>query len=232
MAWPVMNFMVILFWCPGKNTNITSKNAFVIGEGFSNFCLKYGLMFIGFSLLLIFFPTTTFVLPKSSTVLQSIYHQVNRQFSITVLLTMWYKYAKKIFPKLQSNSEATVVVNFFTFLFHPPQISRNKNLLRKRSFKLQLVVVKGAANDARNLEFDSRTVTSTQCRQRLAVAAMLLQSCAAQMLSRGDRSHHSLHASVQYREYNGSLILIKTGENFVPEQYPCYKKLIYYQIIV
>ena len=34
----------------------------------------------------------------------------------------------------------------------------------------------------------------TQCRQRLATAAMFLRSCVAQTLSRGDGPRHSLHA--------------------------------------
>ena len=33
------------------------------------------------------------------------------------------------------------------------------------------------------------------CRQRLATVAMFLRSCVAQVLSRGDGSRHSLHAS-------------------------------------
>ena len=38
-------------------------------------------------------------------------------------------------------------------------------------------------------------VKSTQCRGRLATAAMFLRSCVAQALNRGDGSRYSLHTS-------------------------------------
>ena len=48
----------------------------------------------------------------------------------------------------------------------------------------------------------------TQCRQQLATAAIFLRSCVVQALNRGDGSRPSLHASVQYREYNEDLIFL------------------------
>ena len=46
-----------------------------------------------------------------------------------------------------------------------------------------------------------------QCRQRLATAATFLRRCVDQVLSCGDGSLHSLHASAEYREYHEDLIL-------------------------
>ena len=48
-------------------------------------------------------------------------------------------------------------------------------------------------------------VKSPLSRQRLATAATFLRSCFVQALS-GDELRHSLHASVQYHEYNEDLI--------------------------
>ena len=50
-------------------------------------------------------------------------------------------------------------------------------------------------------------IKSAQCCQRFATAAMYLRSCADPTLCRGDRSRHSFHASVQYREFDEDLIL-------------------------
>ena len=53
--------------------------------------------------------------------------------------------------------------------------------------------------------FDSPLVESSQCRQRLATAAIFLWSCVVQALSRGDGSRHSEHASTECHEYSEDL---------------------------
>ena len=56
------------------------------------------------------------------------------------------------------------------------------------------VVVKNIAFRARGLGSIPGWSNRTQCRQRLATAAMLLRSYVAPSLSHGDVLHHSLHA--------------------------------------
>ena len=63
----------------------------------------------------------------------------------------------------------------------------------------------GSRHGRSGVRFPGRS-NRTQCRQRLATAAMFLRSCVVQALSRGDGSRHLLHASAWYREYNEDLI--------------------------